>query len=251
MAELLREKNVATKVVFPLIDSANRPQYFSGTVWGSLTNASVTAYSWADDEAAATLSISGTPSELGSTGLWELSLTQSEMNPDSGNDDYISIKLNADEIDEQTLLIYLKSVGGGDSAATIWAYGTRALTDKSGFAIDTNNDKVGYDLNVDQSGVTVGQVDQLGTQAKADVNAEMIDVLSVDTQSELSQGAPPDSPTLVQAIIYRYMKDKNKAIHNRDNSVREVYNAAGVRITKQTTSDENNILTVNKAESGA
>jgi len=106
--ELLRQKNVASRIVFPLISTVDRPEYFTGTAWGSLTNASVTAYSWQDGQAAATLAISGTPTELGSTGLWELALTQGEMNPDSGSDDYIVVKLNADEIDEQTVLIILQ-----------------------------------------------------------------------------------------------------------------------------------------------
>lgn len=108
--ELLRKKNNSTKIVFPLIDMNNRPVYFTSDTWANLTNANITAYSWADNESPASLTISGTPSQLGITGLWELTLTQSEMNPDSGTDDYIIIKLNADEIDEQTILIKLITI---------------------------------------------------------------------------------------------------------------------------------------------
>jgi len=61
------------------------------------------------------------------------------------------------------------------SAADVWTVATRALTDKSDF-----------NLAADQSGVTVGIVNELGTQAKADVNAEVDSAL--DT-------AIPGSPT--------------------------------------------------------
>jgi hypothetical protein len=98
--EFLRKKNRATRLVFPLIDLNNRPAYFTGTVWGSLTNAAITAYKFSDGSSATTQTISGTPTELGTTGEWELALTQAEC-----NNNYMMLKLNADEIDEQTLLI--------------------------------------------------------------------------------------------------------------------------------------------------
>jgi len=108
MPELLRVKNVATKIQFPLLD-ATTSDYFTGTAWGSLTNASLEAYSWGDGTNAVVLAIAGTPTEIGTTGLWSLSLTQAELNPNAGVDDYIIIKLNADEIMEQALLINLKA----------------------------------------------------------------------------------------------------------------------------------------------
>lgn len=101
MAEVSRYKNVATRIVVPLINSSSRPAYHTGT----LTNEAITAYSWQDGQAAASLTIAGLMSQLASTGLWELALLQAEMNPDSGADDYIIVKINADEIDEQTILL--------------------------------------------------------------------------------------------------------------------------------------------------
>jgi len=59
------------------------------------------------------------------------------------------------------------STRSSHSAADVWSVGTRALTDKSDFNLAT-----------DQSGVTVGTVNALGTQAKADVNAEADTALS-------------------------------------------------------------------------
>jgi len=103
MAEVSRLKNVATQIVVPLINSAGRPAYHTGT----LTNTSVTAYSYQDGSGPTSRTIAGTPSQQGSSGLWALAFTQAEMNPGSGADDYMIVKINADEIDEQTILIRL------------------------------------------------------------------------------------------------------------------------------------------------
>lgn len=62
--------------------------------------------------------------------------------------------------------IYILS-GTGATAQQIWEYATRALTDK-----------IGFSLIADQSGVTIGTVNTLGTQAKADVNAEVDSALN-------------------------------------------------------------------------
>lgn len=61
------------------------------------------------------------------------------------------------------------------AAADVWSVATRAITDKAGF-----------NLAADQSGVTVGTVNALGTQAKADVNTEVDAALNT---------AIPGSPT--------------------------------------------------------
>lgn len=114
--EVLRKKNQATRIVFPLVTSGST-DYFTGTAWGSLTSAVIDAYSWQDGQSATSLSISGTPTEVGSAGLWDLPLSQSEMNPTSGDDDYIIIKLNAGEIQEQSVLIQLQEYDIKESSA--------------------------------------------------------------------------------------------------------------------------------------
>jgi len=114
--ELFRTKNLATRISFPLITSGST-DYFTGTAWESLTNASISAYSWQDSQSATSLSISGTPVELNSTGLWHMPLSQSEMNPNSGNDDYIIIKFNASEIQEQSILIQLQEYNIKETSA--------------------------------------------------------------------------------------------------------------------------------------
>jgi hypothetical protein len=58
--------------------------------------------------------------------------------------------------------------------------------------------------------VTVGTVDALGTQAKADVNAEVVDTLSVDTYTEPGQGAPGVNVSIVSKLSYLYKAWRNR-----------------------------------------
>ncbi len=55
----------------------------------------------------------------------------------------------------------------------------------------------------------VDAVSQLSTQGKADVNAEVVDTLSVDTYSELA-ALPGASPTLAQILMFVYEIGRNK-----------------------------------------
>jgi len=106
--EVTREKNLATRIMFPLISISDHVAYFTGTTWAGLTNETITARSFNDDETNQALTIAGVPVEVAGTGEWELALTATEMNPDTSAHNYVLIKLNADEIDEQTILINLK-----------------------------------------------------------------------------------------------------------------------------------------------
>jgi len=100
--ELQRVKNVASRIAFPLIDVTDGITYFTGTAWGALTNAALTAY-YSDAGADWTVFnpvLTGTPTEIGTLGEWKLLLSADELNHDQ-----ILIKLKADEILEQTILI--------------------------------------------------------------------------------------------------------------------------------------------------
>ena len=59
-------------------------------------------------------------------------------------------------------------------------------------------------------GTPVVQAASLGTQAKADVNAEVVDCLNVDTYAEPGQEAPPATTTLVKKIGYSYKIARNR-----------------------------------------
>ncbi len=80
-----------------------------------------------------------------------------------------------------------------ENAAAILATPAQKLaTDGSGrVTVGASSDKSGYSLAADQSGVTVGTVNALGTQAKADVNAEADTALSdydPPTNAEMDAG---------------------------------------------------------------
>lgn len=71
----------------------------------------------------------------------------------------------------------------------------------------------------------------------AEVNAQVSDVLKTDTISEMSQGAPPGSPTIEQAVNYLYKAWRNKNM--TDSSTIEVYDDAGTTVLfKSSISDD-------------
>jgi len=89
----------------------------------------------------------------------------------------------------------------------------------------------------------------LGTQAKADVNAEVVDTISTDTIADTSQQAPPDSPTFTQMVRYLY----NSIFYagTATASEKAFYNSAGTKVAKKSLSDDSTTYTESKAVSGA
>lgn len=77
--------------------------------------------------------------------------------------------------------------------------------------VSTNNDKTGYSI----SG-TKTTLDALNDITTADVNGEVVDVVSTDTQALPGQGAPTATPTFVEAVMYLYKAFRNK--HTIDTS---------------------------------
>lgn len=57
---------------------------------------------------------------------------------------------------------------------------------------------------------SVGSVTALGTTAKSDVNAEVVDVLATDTHAEVGQGTPPATASYKQMLQYLYKNWRNK-----------------------------------------
>jgi len=106
--EFDRRKNKATQLFFPL-QAVGVSSLFSGTVWASLTNKSIVAYRYADDQAptAQSLNAATVPVEEGTTGLWKLSLLAADLNIGSTYEDLL-IKIDADEINPQVLIIRTK-----------------------------------------------------------------------------------------------------------------------------------------------
>lgn len=83
----------------------------------------------------------------------------------------------------------------------------------------------------------------------ADVNAQVSDVIKTDTISEMSQGAPPGSPTMEQAVNYLYKAWRNKNM--TDSSTIEIYNDAGSTVLfKSNISDDGTDFTKGEYVSG-
>lgn len=84
-------------------------------------------------------------------------------------------------------------------------------------------------------GNVTGSVGSLAAQAKADVNAEVVDVLTVDTIAELTAD-PGATPTFAKALALQYMAIRNK----RDTTATadEIHNDAGAVVLTAALSDD-------------
>ena len=101
--EITRQKNIASRVLVPMINSSSRPDYLATAV----TSPVYTAQSWQDGQTAATLATTGVSITHKAGGLHEVVLPQAFLNPDSGSDDYVALKISGGNCDEQTILIKL------------------------------------------------------------------------------------------------------------------------------------------------
>jgi hypothetical protein len=106
------------------------------------------------------------------------------------------------------------------------------------------------DAILEDTGTTLsGAIAALNDLSAADVNAEVVDVLSTDTQTLPGQTAPPAAPTLVQAITWLYKFLRNKK--DNDGSTTQLYDDAGTTVdAKQTTSESGGTVTVAEIVTG-
>ncbi len=90
--------------------------------------------------------------------------------------------------------------------------------------------------------VNIQSTDDIGlsTTQKADVNTEALDVVNVDTISELAQGVPATTPTHRQALMLVYMALRNRLDVDTSGGTdhKEIYNDANVVITKKVLTDD-------------
>lgn len=89
-------------------------------------------------------------------------------------------------------------------------------------------------LNNNQTGVTIGTVNALGTSAAASVKTQIDDSLGSDAIPELS-GVPSSTPTVKTALMLLFMALRNK--RTSDATTVRVYNASGAVIATATQSD--------------
>ncbi len=78
-------------------------------------------------------------------------------------------------------------------------------------AVGSVTGNVGGNVTGNVGGNVTGTVGSLATQAKADVNAEVLDVMNTDTFAEPTQEAPGATVSLVKKIGYLYKAWRNKS----------------------------------------
>lgn len=89
------------------------------------------------------------------------------------------------------------------------------------------------------------EIAALNDISPAEVNAEVVDALNVDTYAEPGQGAPPATASLITKLGYMYKSWRNKK--DNEGSTTQLYDDAGTTVDqKQTTSEAGG--TVTKAE---
>lgn len=131
---------------------------------------------------------------------------------------------------------------------------TQAEITGGSYALDT--DANGRIRIVDGTGT--GEIDtasgevivaSLGTQAKADVNAEMVDVIATDTYAEPGQETPGATVSLATKIGYTYKFIRNK--RTQTSALLSLYNDDGTTVGQTATvSDDGTTLTVAELTAG-
>lgn len=157
------------------------------------------------------------------------------------------------EWDEQTLLVYTH---GNANAFQVFDLSTAAATmrgtDAAALAATCTEARLaeldGANLPADVLAVNV-LVAALNNLSAAQVNAEVVDALGVDTIAELTQGIPTATPTIKQALMLLYMALRNKAATT--STEQAIYNDAGTKIAKATLSDDGTTFTKDELVSGA
>lgn len=126
--ELVRQKNVATIISFPMVDA-------DGDALSGATGLDSETDTFANGTVPDGFSdLTNEATEVESTGIYYLSLTQAEMNFDYI---YVQIKTSSTGGKTQHILIRTTTINPQSipSAQNVWEYGTRALTDKTGFSL--------------------------------------------------------------------------------------------------------------------
>lgn len=149
--------------------------------------------------------------------------------------------------------------------------GTGQVSLSSGqVTVATNNDKTGYGLSaaavqavwdaLTSALTTVGSIGKLlvdridaaissrSTLSTAQVNAEVVDVLTVDTLPELSQAQPATTPTFATGLMLLYMSLRNKLTQTATQM--KLHNNAGTVIAKSATSDDGSTFVRDTLASG-
>lgn len=138
--------------------------------------------------------------------------------------------------------------------AQVFGIENAAITAASIAADAITDSKVASDVTIasvtgDIGGNLVGAVGSLAAQAKADVNAEVVDALVTDTYAEPGQEAPASTASLKDKIGYLYKAFRNKI--TQTNTQYSLYADNGTTVDqKAATSDDGTTFTRAEISSG-
>ena len=139
------------------------------------------------------------------------------------------------------------------------AAGGLVISDAGGLDIDATNTNVSSILTdtaeIGTAGAGLTDLGGMSTAMKAEVqveaNAACVDVITVDTISELAQAQPAATPTLSSAVMLMYMALRNRLdIDTTSTDFKEIYNDAGTVIAKKTLTDDGTVYSEAKMATG-
>jgi hypothetical protein len=93
-------------------------------------------------------------------------------------------------------------------------------------------------------GNVIGTIGGLAAQAKTEVNAEVADVVKIDTIPDRAVAVPPATPTFEQALSYIYLDAISKKVLNSTTGKKQLFNKAGVKIAEGNATDAAGVATV-------
>ena len=131
-------------------------------------------------------------------------------------------------------------------ADAVWDEATSGHTTAGTFGEQVKTD---IDAILADTGTTIpGLIAALNDLSAAEVNAEVLDVVATDVMAELTQGVPPATPTLFQAVMLMYMSIRNLGTSSK--TLRTITNDAGTVIAKATLADDGSTFTKAEFTSG-
>jgi hypothetical protein len=142
---------------------------------------------------------------------------------------------------------------GAPAGASIAADVAAVKTETSGIKTKTDSlSFTGTDVRATLDGETVGiSANAVSASALAsDAVTEIANGLVGTTLSELSQGQPPSSPTVAQALMLLYMALRNAGSMNSSTGYQTITNDAGTVIAKASLSDDGTTFTKTKLVTG-
>ncbi|MBI4397413.1 MAG: hypothetical protein HY548_09975, partial [Elusimicrobia bacterium] len=142
---------------------------------------------------------------------------------------------------------------GGDVAGSVGSLAAQAKADVNAEVDSALNTAIPGSPTANSINERVKAIDDklpsgtISDVTTAQVNAEVVDALSVDTIPELTAAAPAATPTVYGALMLLYMATRNE--HTTTSSQWTIKNDAGTAIAKATISE--NATTTTKGELGA